>query len=426
MTFEETLNYLEKLGETRMRLDLGPTKALLELAQHPDRMLTSVVVAGTNGKGSTCAFLSSIVLEAGLRVGVFSSPHLESPAERIAINGQQISPELFAEVATDLKTKIEAAAFPTPTYFEFVTVMAAMVFLKEKVQLAIFEVGLGGRLDSTNALAKVAVCITRIDFDHMAILGNSLTRIAAEKAAIMAADAPAITVTQYPEVEEMFERAAQMSRAHLLLSRRDYSVAGSYETFIFRCSEFTIGPCALGLRGDHQITNAGAAVALAWKLSDATRGKISFTPEQIAVGLAKAKIPGRLERWTKGKKVVWLDVAHNPGAALALRSFFQLHQRTFVDMVLGMLGDKDWREMLGVLTPIAKSITFCKPNSTRAWDPNKVAENTPLPVPPLIVPDPVEALLRCLENSDEVLVAGSFYVVGPARTLLKKVGFVNG
>lgn len=393
-----------------MRLDLDPSRKLLELLGRPDRSLRSVLVSGTNGKGSTCAFLTAIAKAAGLRVGTYTSPHLSSPVERIAIDGEPVDETTFAKTATELAGIVERSGFDAVTYFEFLTMMAVRIFAQREVDLAIFEVGLGGRLDTTNALERIGTITTSIDYDHTDILGNTLSKIAAEKGAIMRKNLPAVVAEQEPEAQEALLACAEATGSRLLLHARDFKTSGKASSFSFRSEGVCLDSVALSLLGDHQVQNAACASAMAVELS-----KLGFRtdPHTIEKGLKSANIPGRLERrLTFDGKEVWLDVAHNPGAAREIAAFFRNENLAPLDLVVGVLKDKDWGKMLDELLPIAKSITLCRPNSPRAWDLEEARRYLHDRVDVTAMGDPVKAFGHALVGSKRVLCTGSFYVVG--------------
>jgi dihydrofolate synthase / folylpolyglutamate synthase len=407
MTPQESLKYLEQLQENRMRLDLKPSIELLELLGRPDQKLRSVIVAGTNGKGSITSYLTHIGVAAGLKVGTYTSPHVESIYERIAIQGRPITPKRFAQHASDLRNFLENSKVEHASYFEFLTMMAVQAFVEEQVDLAIFEVGLGGRLDSTNALERLGVVISRIGRDHMSILGHTLTEIAKEKAAIMRTDRFAVISSQPPEARAVLQVQSTLLGIVPQNFQADFRGEGDDTNFRFISPELEFGPIRLGMRGLHQVMNAATAAQTALRL----RGVGFEIPDQaIEKGLATASLPGRLEKWTGPEdKEVWLDVAHNEDAMRALVDYFVGNGQKTFDVVIGMLKDKDWRTVLELIKSISKTVTFCRPNSPRAWN--------------LSHEPPGRAFERVLAASRCVLCTGSFYVVGDIRKALKEKGF---
>ncbi len=423
MNFTETLAYLDRLQETRMRLDLAPSQRLLELLGRPDRKLRSVIVAGTNGKGSVCAFLTSMALKAGLRVGTYTSPHLESVVERVAIDGDPIDPDVFARISTQVRETIETNEFPHATYFEFVTMAAVLAFVEAQCDLAIFEVGLGGRLDTTNILERIGVAITRIDFDHMKVLGNTLEKIAGEKGAVMRPGAFAVFAPQGTEAGDRLLKTAGDLGVAPRIGSRDFSVEGNAGSFVYSTGGKHFGPYRLGLRGDHQVQNAAVALATVDELN---RCGFEIPEKARREGLAEARHPARLELFRApppGGTEVWLDVAHNRGAAEALVRYLTENRQTPVDVLVGILADKEWRAMLDQLLAIASSITVCRPNSPRAWKPEEALAYIQARVPSVVTEDPVMGIGQLLNKKRRILCTGSFYVVGAVRKHLSRSGF---
>ncbi len=397
--FKELLEYLNQLGESRMRLGLGPTRQILDRLDSPDQKLSSVIISGTNGKGSTCSFLTSIAMEAGKKVGTFTSPHLESVTERIQINGRPVDEGRFGEIGKSLAARLKEFQLEDLTYFEFLTVLAVLIFEKEHVDLAIFEVGLGGRLDATNSLHRIAVGITRIDFDHEKLLGNTLTKIALEKGAIMRPGMPAILAPQDPEALLALEQQAREIGSRWILV--DDSLRFSH----------------LGLKGFHQHENAQCAAELAKALS--------FSSQDIQRGLAQATLPGRLEKWAHSDgREVWLDIAHNPSAAESLAQFFTENHLGPFHLVWGMLKDKRFETFFKCIQPHCQTITLCAPPSSRSWNLQEIQQRLPLEKTTCIE-DPLQALTFALTQSEPVLCTGSSYLVGNLRPWLRNQGFSN-
>lgn len=415
MTFSEALSYLESLGESRMRLDLRVSQKLLSVLNHPDKDLDIVLVSGTNGKGSTCAFLSEILKAAEFKVGMFTSPHLESPKERIQINGNVLSDEGFASYVTDLSNLLNKNDLRDVTYFEFFTMLALLAFQNQNVDVAIFEVGLGGRLDSTNTLSRMATITTSIALDHEKILGNMLQEIALEKGAIFRKNTPAILSHQKKEALETLMNLNKNTKAHLLVEGKDYTVKGNSLNFKFESKKGNIGPLPLKQRGDHQIHNAGCAAALAFELQE--KG-FEIKQKAIEQGLTNARVPGRLEKWTnQNGQEVWVDIAHNSQAINASVAFFLNQNIDSMDVLLGMLQDKEHLAVLDSLFRITRSLMLTLPSSPRAWDPYDMKSKFNQPVK--VVSNPETALNELLKSSKQILIIGSSYLVGKIHPLLR-------
>ncbi len=421
MTFEQALHYINQLDESRMRFDLTLSQKILERLGRPDQKLKSIIVSGTNGKGSVCAFLTSMAKQAGIKVGTYTSPHLVSPLERIAIDGTPISEICFASLVTELKAVIEQSPSGQITYFEVFTLLSTLAFVQANVELAIFEVGLGGRLDTTNILERIGTITTSIDFDHTQILGTSLSEIATEKIAIMRKNCPAIVSKQLDGVQKQIIESGKSIGTKLNMENVDYIVNGDATSFYFSNKEARIGPLHLGLYGDHQIHNAGCAAAMALELS---KQGFYISSDSISKGLGNVAHPARLERWLNSKgQEVWLDVGHNPSAIKSVVKFLRKEKFFPIDIVLGVLKDKDWKKMIEELLPIASSMTLCKPQTPRAWDLDQASKEIGDKIVTRIVPHPSEAFDQAILSSSRLLCIGSFYTIGAVRPLLPKKGY---
>ena len=399
-SFEKAVERLNKRIESKMRLELEPSIKLLNLLDHPDRHFRSIVVAGTNGKGSTCAYLTSIAREAGLNVGTLTSPHLRCVTERVAINGLPISQEQFAHEAEALEKLLEASRFGEVTYYEFISALALKFFAKSRVDLAVVEVGLGGRLDTANAITREAVVFTPISYDHMNVLGSTLTEIAAEKGALICKGALCITAPQLPEAQKKLEEISSS------LGVLPISIDQNLKLLQSR------------ILGDHQRENARTAATTAIALR--ARG-FDFTDQAIREGIQNAQIPGRIERFKVSNKEIWLDIAHNTAAAKALVEYIQKEKLQTDHLVIGMLKDKDWKEVLTILTPPFQNITLCKPTSDRSWNLEEVQAYLAKSKKNLeVISEPVQALTSAIKTSNCVVCMGSTYTVGPIRSHLTR------
>lgn len=404
MTYAEAIRFLYSLQVFGARPGLETTRQLAALAGNPQGKLRFIHVAGTNGKGSTCAMLESIYRAAGLRVGLFTSPHLVSFRERIQVNRELIPANEVAQLATEIQTSLKN--FPNdqhPTMFEVVTMMALRHFAEQKCELVIWEAGLGGRLDATNIVIPLASVITNICLDHQAWLGDTLAKIAAEKAGIIKPGVPVVTTERGSEALSVIEKVA---RDQARLAKVDV------ETSI-------INHQPLALIGEHQKANAALAVAVIKVL----RKTIPVSDEQIATGLAQVKWPGRLQLITRpnGQRVL-LDGAHNIAGVETLcaaleKDFVDTPERT---LILGMLGDKDWRVMCQRLASFAERILIVPVGSERTAKPDELAAVC-RSVNPQAKVFAVENLRRALEKSEDtsfVVIAGSLYLIGEALALI--------
>ncbi len=433
MLFDDALKYLLSLGHETLTIKLGlaNTETLLESLGNPQEGFRAVQIAGTNGKGSTAVFLDSICRQAGIRTGLFTSPHLISITERIKINGEQISEEEFArvtnavhEAATRLVKRGDLQTLPT--FFEQVTAIALLAFQEAKVELAILETGLGGRLDSTTAAKAELVAITPVAMDHEEYLGSTITEIAAEKAAIIRAGVTAVIGPQTSEALNVISSRCDtqgvqpiLIQAPTLSPSPSPSVDGRYE-ITFETPHDRYETVLLGLRGRHQVDNALVAVALAEALSE--RG-FPIAKTAIVRGLATAAHPGRLELW-EGEPSLLFDGAHNPAAARTLRNYLDEFVKSPVTMIFGAMKDKRLQEMASLLFPKANELILTEINNPRAashddliravpseFDRNKISAAAH-------VSDALKKAQEVTPKNGLICITGSLYLTGVAQEIL--------
>lgn len=419
MDYSECLAYLRRLGDEvlTMRLGLEPFRGLLGQLDHPHRRFPSVVVAGTNGKGSVTRLLGSIMSSCGLKTAVFTSPHVMRLEERIVVDGKPISRQEFAACFSRVAETIRRAELRFhPTYFETVTATAFRYFARRRVELAILEVGMGGRLDSTNAVDPRLSVITPVGLDHQAQLGNTVEEIALEKAGVLRPATPVLLSPQRKEVRRVLgERAAHVGAVvhdlDLPALRPLEEQRGRY-SFSFRGTNYR-----LGMHGKHQIENAGVAIQASEILE-----RLGFARNGTGVreGVEKARSLGVLQK-IEGRPAVYLDGGHNRDAVANLAAFLQAHTRPPRSLVFGIMRDKDIEVVLGLLAPLFERIVFTSFQSARAAAPQRLKEVCPRG---RAVPDPVLALRRVLEAGATTVVAGSFYLVGEILSAIEE-GSVN-
>ncbi len=419
MDYSECLAYLRRLGDEvlTMRLGLEPFRGLLGQLDHPHRRFPSVVVAGTNGKGSVTRLLGSIMSSCGLRTAVFTSPHVMRLEERIVVDGKPISRQEFADCFSRVAETIRRAELRFhPTYFETVTATAFRYFARRRVDLAILEVGMGGRLDSTNAVDPRLSVITPVGLDHQAQLGNTVQEIALEKAGVLRPATPVLLSPQRKDVRRVLgERAARVGAVvhdlDLPALRPLEERRGRY-SFSFRGTSYR-----LGMHGKHQIENAGVAIQASEILE-----RLGFARDGTGVreGVEKARSLGVLQK-IEGRPAVYLDGGHNRDAVANLAAFLQEHTKPPRSLVFGIMRDKDIEVVLGLLAPLFERIVFTSFRSARAAAPQRLKEVCPRG---RAVPDPVLALRRVLEAGATTVVAGSFYLVGEILSAIEE-GSVN-
>jgi len=440
MNYDDAVRYLLSLGRelaaptqaAAAKFDLENITLLAERLGRPDRAYPSAHIAGTNGKGSTAAFLESILRCAGFRTGLNTSPHLERINERIRVVGAEISDAAFAETLARIASLIEELLASGklrahPTYFESVTAMAFEYFARERVDFGVFEVGLGGRLDATNIVTPVVSMITRIDFDHENFLGHSLAEIAGEKAGILKPAVPAVVAEQRAEARDVIlTRAAELGCPVIETSRAfridresmEYGFARARATEIASGWSMELAP---NLAGRFQLLNALNAVAVARLLQN--RG-YRIADEALTRGVATTVWPGRLEKLGSHPDV-YLDGAHNPSAARELAAFWE---QNFADrkifLLYGALRDKAVDEVAGLLFPRAAEVIFTEPRTSRAISASQLAEIAAhYAARSSIIADAQQALDYALASAtpgDAVFITGSLYLVGQLRACWKQ------
>jgi dihydrofolate synthase / folylpolyglutamate synthase len=412
---EETLRRLERLG---IRSSLGPFRRLLAALDDPQRSLRAVLVGGTNGKGSVAALLAAIGCAAGYRTGLYTSPHLEEPRERIRVDGLAIA---TLELDRLLAAVVEAAGEELPTGFEALTAAAFLAFAEAGVELAVLEVGLGGRLDATNVVDPVLSLVTEIGLDHQALLGGSLEEIAAEKAGILRRGQPAFAWVTDPAAVAALRNAAEQLGAELELLPEQWqaetTAAGRLGQRVRISGPTGVRQLAVPLLGSHQRGNLVLAVAAAEELS--VVGWPAMV-DAVARGVTGCRWPGRLElvELPAGRQAL-LDGAHNPHAAVALAAALAARGEPF-SLVFGALADKDVAGMAAALAPAANRVFLAPPASERALP---LAELAALPALAGAerTGDAAAALDAALAARPAlVVVAGSLYLVGEVRGLLRE------
>jgi dihydrofolate synthase/folylpolyglutamate synthase len=398
-----------------MRPGLERIEALLGALGHPEERYALVQVGGTNGKGSIAAMLATILKAAGRRVGLYTSPHLCSFRERIRVNGAAISPDAVADGVDALGTLI---ARHDATMFEATTALALDHFAREAVDIAVLEVGLGGRLDSTTVGRPVATVLGPIAFDHMAYLGGTLSAIAGEKAAIIRSGI-ALSAAQAPEARDVVLRRAEEAGVPLLLEGRDLAVTVEARDLAgqrISCTgpDFRLTGVELSLLGTFQPSNALLAVATAHALG--------VGESAIRTGLVRTRWPGRFEIVRRDPFLV-LDGAHNPAGARALAGSLRelFGQGALVTLVLGLSEDKDAAGILAALVPLAGRIVLTRASNPRAADPRALRAAMPsTSIPVEIAETPGQALGVAMRHPGTpiICVAGSLFLLGEVLTLL--------
>jgi dihydrofolate synthase/folylpolyglutamate synthase len=471
LNYDEAVRYLLSLGRelaspqqsSATKFGLENIRALTEHLGHPERRYPSAHIAGTNGKGSTAAMLASILDSAGMRTGLYTSPHLARINERIRIAGREISDDDFAAALARVRKAIEELLAAGdlaahPTFFECVTAIAFDEFARERVDFAVFEVGMGGRLDATNVIEPEVAVITQIAFDHENFLGHSIEEIAGEKAGIIKPDAWVVSAAENPAARTVIRARAKAQRARLIeideafhvkqlgvpVASEDANEAApdSLHATRFEATEKSSGrsiEITVPLAGRFQQRNALAALVaarlLAERAGSPAKGFVGAEPARpgelasarfcaiddaaIARGIANVHWPGRLER-LGDRPAVYLDGAHNPAGARELVAFWDEHFAGVpIHLVYGALRDKPVDEICGLLFPRAANVILTEPRQPRALSASVLAAMTGHFARNVeIVPDPAAALERAVLRAapeDAVFATGSLYLIEDYR-----------
>ena len=407
----EFLFSLERFG---MKFGLANIATLCAALGNPQDAFPSVIVAGTNGKGSVTAMVDAGLRAAGHRSARYTSPHLERLEERFVIGGQEVAPETLDRAAARIRAAVEdlvasGGLASLPTFFECTTAVAFELFRDARVDIAVLEVGLGGRLDSTNIVSPIAAAIVSIDFDHEEQLGHTLASIAAEKAGVIKPGIPVVCGPLPAEALDVIARVCEQQRATLIRTDADPALAAR------------VAAMPIALAGAHQQANAAVAVRLLDAIDHDVATGLRVGADAIAAGVATAAWPGRLETFTRRECRILLDAAHNPAGARALASYLREAAPGGVTLVFGAMRDKAVREMLTALAPAAASIVCVTAPGARAMPADELADAAAgLGLRAAAVADPIEAVTRACGDGRLVVVAGSIFLVGPVRNWLAR------
>jgi len=436
MDYREALTWLDWVQGRGIKLGLENVSRLLDAMDRPQNAFPSVAVAGTNGKGSVSACLSSILTRAGIRTGLYTSPHLVRYEERIAIGGVPVDASAFASAVSMVRGRIDAllasgGLASHPTHFEILTAAALAHFRTARVEAAVLEVGMGGRLDAVSAAPARVSVITTIGLEHTQFLGATVEAIAAEKAGIIRAGQTVISGVEDPAAARVIEEKAAALGARLVQLRRAARIetaSGAPDSFTLVTSRDRYEGLQLPLAGRHQRDNAAMAVLAAEALDELGALPAPVTREAIVSGVASASWPGRLQ--IVGREPLFLlDGAHNPAGCAALaRSVDDLRARGEFDrlcLVFGALKEKDVPSMAREIFPRADRVILTRGRSERFREPQDVARETegtgPEPPSVMIVEElgaAIEEARRWCGGEDAVLLCGSLYLVGDALALM--------
>lgn len=431
MNYEESLAYISSTYPLGIKLGLENIERLLERLGNPQEKMRIIHVAGTNGKGSTCAFLSSMLTESGFRVGLYTSPYLEVFNERIRINGENIGNEVLALAATKVRKVIEglvSEGYPHPSEFEVTTAIGFVCFEMEKAEIVVLEVGLGGRFDATNVVRHPLITvITSVSIDHVQFLGDTLGEIAFEKAGILKPGVPLVLYPQEAEAEKEILRVAAEKKVPVTkvetgsIRIKESSLQG--QRIDARVLGELFSDLEIGLLGEHQTKNALTALTALRLFMQ--KENILFDREAVYRGMKKARWTGRLELLSKDPLTL-IDGAHNAGGALVLaKTIEDLLAEHEITLVFGMLKDKEVEETAKILLPLAKRVITATVQSERSMPAQELADRLrPYHSQIETSKSLAEAVHKAERMTDArrgaIIYAGSLYMIGEVRGMLTK------
>lgn len=435
MNYDEAIKYIKETAKFGSKYGLERTEKILEFLGNPHKHIKTIHVAGTNGKGSTTAMLTSILMDAGYNVGSYISPYIEEFEERIQINRNNIPKEELAEVVTEVSravSKVVDLGYINPTEFEIITCAGFLYFHKKNIDYAVIEVGLGGRLDSTNVITPILSIISSISLDHTQILGDTLDKIAHEKAGIIKENVPVILFPQEKVAEDVIEKTCKEKNSKLIKVPRDISeyVAVTSNTLegkeiktqqINLKNEY-IDSYELSLLGKHQILNSTVVVYAARELMNLG---VKISKDNIINGLKSVQWPGRLEIM-KNNPLVVIDGAHNIDGIKKLTESIDLYFKyNKLILILGILADKQVEDMIETIAPKAERIISVTPHSDRA----ELAEDLKIEIEKLGVSceaidsyeEAYKKALSYCNDDDLLLISGSLYMIGDMRKIIRNL-----
>jgi dihydrofolate synthase/folylpolyglutamate synthase len=413
-----------------IKLGLENIEHLCRALGSPERTFRSVHVAGTNGKGSVTAMAHEALRAAGHRSARYTSPHLSELRERFVINDAPVSDADLDAVARDVldcgdRLVRKGELLAQPTFFEATTAMAFELFRRAGVDVAVIEVGLGGRFDATNVLTPEVGAITSIGFDHQQYLGNTIEAIAFEKAGIIKPGMTLVTGSLPREAIDVVGRVAREQKAHLVPCFEDTSLETSFEagsaTIAVQTPHGAYGPVTLGLRGEHQVGNAVVAVRV---LESLARRGLAVPRRAVEQGLSGARWPARLEivEWPDRRRRLIIDAAHNPDGARALAAHLARWHQERPPLVVGLMRDKDAKSILEALLPVTSAVAVTAAPTRRAMPAEELAECVRALAPDRTIhvePAPADAIERAFSYGSTVCVAGSIFLAGAVRDVLR-------
>ena len=428
MNYDEALDYIHGTYKFGSKLGLENIKDLLARLGNPQKQYRVIHVAGTNGKGSVTSMITNILHEAGYKVGMFISPYLENFTERIQVELREIPREDLAKTTQQVKEKVDemvASGRNHPTEFEIVTAIGFLYFARQKIDIAVVEVGLGGRFDATNVVDEPLLSvITAIGFDHMDILGSTLGELAIEKAGIIKQGRPVVSYPQLGEASSVIREAARERKSpYYEVDGHQIDVKESSldeNVFDFRYGDELYRDLKLKLVGEHQLLNAATALTAIEVVKELG---LTVSKEAVVQGLLNTRWPGRLEK-IQDNPIILIDGAHNAAGADALAHTVSTYfANDDLTLVLGVLKDKEVDAIVNRLCPLAHKVIITRPDSPRAMDPAELSEKVLVYNNNVTVePDIIRAIHKGIDAAGEqgvILICGSLYLVGAARKYIK-------
>jgi len=421
MSYKKTITSLFELRRFGIRPGLTNIKKILRHLDNPHKELNFIHIAGTNGKGSTAAFIHSILNNSGYKTGLYTSPHLIDFCERIKIKNTQISKQKVTELIQHIKKVCVDHAIKNVTFFEFTTALAFIYFYQKKADPVVIETGLGGRLDTTNIITPLVSVITNIGLEHQKYLGNTISKITCEKGGIIKKNRPVVAGVKQQKSKNILADIAQRSGSDLFLAGRDFKIkVQSDNIFNYTSSFFDIKDIESGMVGNHQVINASLAIKSSEILNDSG---YCISENNIRNGIKKTFWPGRLELISKKTRIL-LDGAHNPSAWKELRSaVYNNFNFRRLYLIIGVLEDKNIKSLIDIMLPGSYKTLFCEPKINRAAGKEILkkyivfSDNNGL----FWYDTTAEAIKIALKESgknDLILVTGSLFIVGEIRELL--------
>lgn len=431
MNYTEAIEYIQNTSKYGNNTGTKRVEKILDILGNPHKDLKCIHIAGTNGKGSITSMITSILIESGYRVGMYTSPYIEDFEERIQINRENISKDdlaYYTTIVSEAIEKVVSMGWEYPTEFETITCIMFLYYSKKQIDYAVIEVGLGGKSDSTNVIKPLVSIITSISYDHVSILGNTIEEIASEKAGIIKENVPVILYPQQQGAYKVIEKTCKEKGSKLIqidenliyhIPNEDFNK--SYQLLQIKTNkdEYKV---QLSLLGSHQRMNCAVAIYTIEELMD--RG-IKITKEDILRGLSNVKWPGRLEM-LKSNPLVVLDGAHNLDGITKLKESVEHYFRyKKLVLIIGILSDKDVEKMIEIITPMADKIIAVTPNSYRgktAQELIKIIEKHNKNCEAL--DEYKEAYIKALDycdNEDMILICGSLYMIGDMRKIIRNI-----